>query len=218
MQLTKKDRELLTWMGQMGYVSCEQVMKKTGVARSAAYWRLHRLVESKYIRHISYGRYEAGIYATNVFTESGGILLAPLRKASPYNIRHNLTVVDVSLALSRQGEWISEREFSAMKRLEGNKEFHCPDGILVVGNKNIAVEVELMQKSGKRLRKILQKHNRARDYDEIWYLVPNERMREKFQDVTREYPSVKVFLLEKVLSGNEKSAASSAAVQMQGFF
>jgi hypothetical protein len=169
----------------MGYVSCEQVMKKTGVARSAAYWRLHRLVKNKYLRHMSYGRYEAGIYAANIFTEKGGILLAPLRKASPYNIRHNLTVVDVSLSLSRQGEWISEREFSAMKRLEGNEEFHCPDGILLTSNKNIAIEVELMQKSCKRLGKILQKHNRSRDYDEVWYLVPNAKMLEKFQDISR---------------------------------
>jgi len=204
-QLTKKDRELLTWIGQMGYVSCEQVMKKTGVARSAAYWRLHRLVKSKYLRHISYSRYEAGIYAANIFTESRGILLPPQRKISPFNVKHNLTVVDVSLALSLQGEWISEREFSAMKRLEGNTEFHSPDGILVLSNKKIAIEVELMQKSGKRLRKVLQKHNRSRDYDEVWYLVPNKRMQDKFLDISREYPLVKVFLLEKVLLGNEKS-------------
>jgi hypothetical protein len=169
----------------MGYVSCEQVRRKTGVERSAAYWRLHRLVESKYLRHMSYSRYEAEIYASNVFTESRVILLPPLRKASHYNIRHNLTVVDVSLALGQQGEWLSDREFSATKRLEGNEEFHCPDGILLTSNKNIAIEVELMQKSCKRLGKILQKHNRSRDYDEVWYLVPNAKMLEKFQDISR---------------------------------
>lgn len=211
MQLTKKDQELLAWIGKMGYVSCEQVKKKTGVGRRAAYWRLHRLVENNYLRHMFYRRYEAGIYAPNVCTESRNILLSPQRKISPFNVRHNLMVVDVSLVLSKKGEWISDREFAALKKMDGIEEFHCPDGILETGDKKIAIEVELLQKSKSRLEKILRAHNRSEDYEEVWYLVPDRKMLERMQKLCRGYDSVKIFELEKVLAGDIGGGDESAA-------
>ena len=48
--LTKRDREIVRWIGRHGAVQAEHVMTRFSIGRTAAYRRLHELVECELVR------------------------------------------------------------------------------------------------------------------------------------------------------------------------
>ena len=48
--LTKRDREIVRWIGRHGAVQAQHVMTRFSIGRTAAYRRLHELVEFGLIR------------------------------------------------------------------------------------------------------------------------------------------------------------------------
>jgi len=48
--LTTRDREIVTWIGRQGVVRAEHVMTRFSIGRTAAYRRLHELVDYGLVR------------------------------------------------------------------------------------------------------------------------------------------------------------------------
>lgn len=206
MNVTEKDSMLLTWINRMRYVTCEQVQTRFELKKTAAYWRLQRLVKAGYLRYKRVYLRKPGIYfcgSTGLLGESG---LKAIPRISLLGYDHNLKVVDVSIALERWGKWTSDREYMREKEVKNkfSEDFHCPDGILEMLDKRIAVEVELTHKSGKALERILKKHRRSRDYEEVWYLVPNRSLFERLNRMVGEDPGFKVFYIQEILKESER--------------
>jgi len=201
MRLTDKDSEIISWICRMRYVTCEQVQKKFGLKRRTAYWRLSRLVKGGYLRQKRIFLYKPGVYMSNETIMAGDLMLKPVKRISLLGFEHNRTVVDVSIALEKMGSWISDREFLVEKEVKNRfvEDFHCPDGILVIGEKRIAIEVELTQKSLKSMERILKKHRRSRDYDEVWYLAGKHSLVEWLKKLTAREEKIKVMRLKEIL-------------------
>ncbi|MDQ6794339.1 MAG: hypothetical protein M3067_05905 [Chloroflexota bacterium] len=107
---------------------------------------------------------------------------------------HRLAVVDLAAALTARyldAAWLTEREIgSTWARRERQLPRHLPDGVLVVGERRIAVELELTVKRPlERLYKVLgeyQRRLRLRDdmrIDGVWYLVEDTPAGEKLRPV-----------------------------------
>lgn len=134
MQLTKRDLEILYWINRMRYVTVNQVAKKFKIGIWYTYKRLKKLCDDEYLYSLRIFRNKPGVYiCTKKGAEiSGSNLWAPKHYVNLANYEHDLKVVDLSIELERQGEWISMRELR-----QDSKTDMIPDGVLIKdGKKN----------------------------------------------------------------------------------
>lgn len=132
---------------------------------------------------------------------SGSNLWAPKHYVNLANYEHDLKVVDLSIELERQGEWISMRELR-----QDSKTDMIPDGVLIKDGKKIAVEVELTKKSERNLKKKMGYYKRSIDYDEIWYFVSSRVVYDAVEKAAKEMDYVKIFYLSEVLKDEQQRA------------
>lgn len=146
-----------------------------------------------YIPYESSETSQGFIYAPKKGAEiSGSNLWAPKHYVNLANYEHDLKVVDLSIELERQGEWISMRELR-----QDSKTDMIPDGVLIKDGKKIAVEVELTKKSEKNLKKKMSYYKRSIDYDEVWYFVSSKAVYDAVEKAAKEMDYVKIFLFER---------------------
>jgi hypothetical protein len=84
---------------------------------------------------------------------------------------HTVSLVDLYLKLRSfypDMAWVSERHLRSDKYLEG-KRGHLADGMLIIENKEIAIELKLTLKKQHRLQKILKGYSANFNIDEVWY-------------------------------------------------
>ena len=81
--LTRRDREIVRWIGRHGAVQAQHVMTRFSIGRTAAYRRLHELVEQKIVSDGAdlgaYGRYERrrAVYGDSAMLMQRGLPHAP---------------------------------------------------------------------------------------------------------------------------------------------
>jgi hypothetical protein len=203
MQLTKRDLEILYWINRMRYVTVNQVAKKFKIGIWYTYKRLKKLCDDEYLYSLRIFRNKPGVYiCTKKGAEiSGSNLWAPKHYVNLANYEHDLKVVDLSIELERQGEWISMRELR-----QDSKTDMIPDGVLIKDGKKIAVEVELTKKSEKNLKKKMSYYKRSIDYDEIWYFVSSRVVYDAVEKAAKEMDYVKIFYLSEVLKDEQQRA------------
>ena len=152
MQLTERDLRILYWINRMRYATVNQVSKKFKIGVKASYRRLKKLCVDGYLYSLRIFRNKPGVYiCTKKGAEiAGSNLWAPKHYVNLANYEHDLKVVDLSIELERQGEWISVRELR-----QDSRTYMIPDGVFRNDGKKIAVEVELTKESEKNVKKKL---------------------------------------------------------------
>lgn len=177
-QLTSRDIEILNFINDFGFCEILHIEKRFNVRGSRSYQLMQRLIEMGLLKHerIFYKRH--GIFR---LSSKGAdyTSLPPVDKIPVGIYDHQLSIVDVYLKLRKiypEFEWISERQLQHEKFFDGvGKSGHLSDGILVLpGNKQIAIEVELRLKGKNRIERILKGYSSQFHFAEVWYFcLPN---------------------------------------------
>lgn len=196
--MTKRDGELIGWIGRQRFASAGQVRERFGLSRSKAYERLRgRCTDGLLIRHAVLHGHPSVYSATRA-----GLLLArvdlPVASATAQGFVHDLTVTSVVCQLELAGHVVlTEREFQRAERRgagtfsisvsamssSGASSLHRPDCIVTGGERPWAVEVELTAKSPERLTAILRAYRRAVHLAGVHYIVPHQRDADRVRQV-----------------------------------
>ena len=200
-QLTRRDRDLLRWVNKVGFVTIELIAAKFDVALSTAYGRVKKLLDHGYLHHqrIYYGL--PGIYyAAKRAIEWIGSDLPLVKNISAGSYDHDLQVTKIMLMLSKKHdcEFVSERELRYLRAQGGiAQRRHIADGELLLGDKKIAVEVELSTKGNRRLQKIMNEYMKNFDIDEVWYFCGDQYIKRQMIAQQKNCSILKVFELDR---------------------
>jgi hypothetical protein len=187
---TERDGQIVDWIGRMGAVGAEHVMRRFAVSRTVAYARLNSLVRDGLLEHhaILYAR--PGMYtASNAGLRWQGNQRLGGHRLSPGGFEHAWQLVQAAVeiegGLPAGSSLISEREIRAFELDEGKPlasaqvgeiagapRFHRPDLAVVCPDERvISIEVELSVKSASRLAAICRGWARARHVECVYYLA-----------------------------------------------
>lgn len=189
---TNRDAQIVAWIGRIGAVGAEHVMRRFGMGRSMVYHRLNMLTRDGLLEHrmVLYGR--PGVYTAS--TEGlrwQGLERLPTFKVRAGGFEHAWQVanaaVELHLALP---DWdvLGEREIRSIEidgkalfasaqvgRVADRQVLHRPDLALALpGKEVIPIEVELSVKSASRLVAICRGWARARHITTVYYLAAQE--------------------------------------------
>lgn len=174
---------------------------------------MERLIKANLVTHQQIYHQQPGIYCV---TRTGAAQTdLPVLSNIPNNhYRHHLIVIDVYQTLKQQYTdmtWISERELinerneknEKNEKIEGGvrQKGHVADGMLLLSDRKIAIEVELTVKGRVRLERILKGYAKEVDIDEIWYFCQQKTFNALQPFVQKMASLVKTILLEKFLHG-----------------
>lgn len=202
-QITERDVGLLREINRYGYADASFISKKFHMKLPRVYRRLRKLTHHGYLKHTRFTFSRQGVYSV---THDGVLLikdvLPVLRRISQANCAHQLAVLHASLALTCQhnAEFLTERILR--HQLDGSRDKllnHLCDGVLLLADKKIAIEVELTHKSKRRIHNILNGYRYQVNYDQVWYLCGDRTLYERFKRLSTEYRFLRVFLLSEVI-------------------
>ncbi len=201
MKLTERDISILQFINEFGFCEMPQINQRFGLRKPRNYQVMNKLIRHHLIQHerIFYGKH--GLFR---LTAAGArfTFLPPLHRVPLANYRHDLTVVNLYLKLKELYpgmRWISERKLKHDKyKLGVGQQGHLPDGIMILDNKQIAIEVELSCKSKLRLEAILKAYAAQFSIQAVWYFC-KESMQPRLQEAAKDMPFVKIYLLKNFL-------------------
>ena len=207
--ITKRDRELMRWINAVGFATIYFIAEKLNIAVSTAYGLVKKLLANEYlIHHQLYYGMPSVYYLTEKGAENSGSYLPPLRKISKGSYDHDLIVTQLVLRLAKKfnAELITERELRYRKAQDGiiGQPGHISDGILIIDNKRIAIEVELHQKGSRRLKKIMSEYMKNFDLDEVWYFCGSNDVHRQISEYQSTCSFLKVFHLNNYLNTENK--------------
>lgn len=199
MHITERDIELLREINRLGFVDIDYISQWFQWQPKLAYRRCRKLIEQNYLQHEWIFYAEPGVYRV---TQQGVLMsqdhLPALRKINVATYRHHLKVAKLSLRLSAQhgGAFITERDLRHQLGINGlNDKQHVPDGILVLKDERIAIEVELTVKSEARLKKIIQHYRKDFTIQAVWYFCGNQEVKNKLDSLIKNIDLIKTHLL-----------------------
>ena len=186
---TSRDAEIVAWIGRMGAVGAEHVMRCFGMSRSMAYHRLKELARDRLLEHhaVLFGR--PGMYsATRAGLRWQGLERLGVFRIGPGAFEHCWQVAHVAAELCcAMPAWgvLSERDIRCVEadvggvfasaQVGGGDErrgLHRPDlALLSRDERVVAIEVELSIKSASRLAAICRGWARARHVEGVCYLA-----------------------------------------------
>jgi hypothetical protein len=187
--LTERDMTIAEWIGRQGAVRAEHVMTRFSIGRTAAYRRLHELVEFGLVRRHRLLYNDGGLLTAT----AEGLRWAGLDRLAPARI--SLALVPhmiASAALAAEVEprlvghtLLSDREHRAAenamgtpiasaiigKHSDGREGLHRPDFAPIAreGDRITAIEVELTLKNRTRLERILRGYLRNQNVSIVRY-------------------------------------------------
>jgi len=187
---TKKDAEIVGWIGRIGAAGAEHVMRRFQMGQSWAYTRLSRLVASGLLEHRTLLYREPGLYvATAEALRWCGLDRLGVYQVGPGGFEHARHVAAAAAALHRGfsgWEILSERELRVQEsdcdelvasakvgeRPGGRAALHRPDLALISPEgRALAIEIELSIKAPRRLAAICRGWARARHVSHVYYLA-----------------------------------------------
>lgn len=204
MQLTKRDLDILRWVNSHRMATVEQVAKKFSMGIPATYRRLRKLAFDGYLKFERIFVDKPGVYlVTAKGVQVSNDELPPTRiRLGSYE--HDINLVDLAITLEQKtgGLWRTDRLIRRDKGLQGvGVSGHSPDGVLTLPNgKVIALELELSQKSQRRVEKILKNYARKSEYTEIWYYCGSQRLEERIAQASPKMCPIKLFTWPDMVS------------------
>ncbi|HEY2632302.1 MAG TPA: hypothetical protein VGI26_07990 [Solirubrobacteraceae bacterium] len=186
---TSRDAQIVAWIGRIGAVGAEHVMRRFGMGRSVVYHRLNTLTRDGLLEHhmVLYGR--PGVYtATTEGLRWQRLQRLPLFKVRPGGFEHAWQVAHTAAELHHAlpgWDVVGEREIRSIEtdrkelfasasvgRVVDRQILHRPDlALLLPGSNVIPIEVELSVKSASRLAAICRGWARARHINRVYYLA-----------------------------------------------
>lgn len=198
-QITERDIDLLGWVNGLGFVNINHVAERYRISTVTAYARLRKLIQRHLLQHERLVHNKPGLYrVTREGADLGSVSLPPIRQISFATYEHNQRVTELSLKLIAHysAQFVPERVLRSELEHEGvGYRGHLSDGVLLLEDKKIAIEVELTAKSKRRLQVIFSHYLKTFDYSEVWYFCGSQAVMNLIQSVSKNYPLVKVFLL-----------------------
>lgn len=217
MRLTTRDQDLLAWINAVGFVTIAQLAFMLKVSIPTAYIRAQKLTQHGYLTHERIFHSAPGIYrVTPMGVQICGSELPFVRTLSLATYRHDLLVTSLSFELCSQYEarFITERELRHAGRIKNSGSSHAlntehtPDGVLVFDDKRVAIEVELSQKSKRRLESIYRFYLGNFDYNEVWYFCGSEGVKAQIQNCFNQGTFLKTRMLSEHVNITSMQGAS----------
>ena len=176
---------------------------KLSIAKKTAYNRLRKLTKAGFFIHEPVFHNSAGVYrATAKGVSISSSHLPPLKKYTLTSFRHDLKVTDLSLKLIQQhdAEFIPERELRHRDGIHAfGKTRHLSDGLLIIDDKQISIELELTKKSQRRREKILNHYKKDFNMSEVWYFCGSNEVYKSMQKLTPTHSFLKVYYLDDAM-------------------
>lgn len=192
--LTQRDIAIAEWVGRQGAVRAEHVMARFSIGRTAAYRRLHELVDFGLLRRHRLLYRDGGLLTAT----AEGLRCAGLDRLTPARISLALVphmiasaafaadleprLVDDQLLSDREhraaeiaaGEPIASAIIGAPR--SGHEGLHRPDFALIKRDRGdvVAVEIELTLKNRTRLERILRGYLRNQNVSVVRYHARRE--------------------------------------------
>jgi DNA-binding Lrp family transcriptional regulator len=172
---TARDLELLRYAGEQCALSLPQLARLMGRSEHAARWLRDRWERAGWARGAALvvGR------PVLVWPTRAGMRLAGLEfrawRPNPGAVAHIVAVNEVRAHIAErrpEAVWVCERE---LLRGRASARAHVPDALVVVGDQEAAVEVELTQKSRRRAEAIMREL--ASRHDSVWYFTTDATRR-----------------------------------------
>ncbi|MCL4264787.1 MAG: hypothetical protein KJ069_16310 [Anaerolineae bacterium] len=186
-QLTPRDRKVFYWIGEQYAVRRDHLQVLLSRESEWKFQIKGELVSDKAVKNVlSRWRCAGWVEVQKIFSAEPqwiwltrkGIACAnvpyPYRSPGLSKFNHYWHVNTVRLYLEKNKRemihWMSERAIN--ERQKDHRRGHMADGEAHYKNTCIGIEVELTQKSKKRLARILR--TLKREYDVVWYFVADE--------------------------------------------
>jgi hypothetical protein len=196
--LTPRDVEVLRYVTRHGVCTGEQLARRF-FAGSSAVWRRLRILEGLGLisRHRTWWQGPRVITATTVGNHLGAVDLATAHLNLP-ELEHALSVVDLSealLATHPGSRWVTERELrrDAIRahRADGMEpraaRVRTADGMLIMGERCIAVELDLTNKRTEVYEQLLRSYSGAKGIDAVWWYGRSAAMRSRLSGLVAQF-------------------------------
>jgi hypothetical protein len=164
-RISQRDLEVLEFIARQGVVSREAVAMWAGTARAVTAARERRLREAGLVEVLpGIGNSGRIVLCTRPGLRAVCRQELPTPRPSLASLVHSCAIASVAARLERDGDRVlTEREIMAAERSAGKRiysaergsRFHRPD-LVVLGEPPEAIEVELSDKSNRRLDEILK--------------------------------------------------------------
>jgi len=213
MKIVERDARLLSRINAFGFMRVDQISDLWKVDFSTAARRVRKLVEAGLLRRI-----ERGIMTNRplVVTREGcrltGDTIPPMTGIRVGTFRHDGLLPDLALSLERRfvGAFETERQLLAQPdAIRG----HVPDGVMHLRDgRHVGIELELTQKSQRRLTGIIAIHASNLSLDEVWYVITDEAMRPVLTRAASGQSHIKIVKWTPPLRRTAKPAPSNSGV------
>ena len=199
-RITTRDREILAWLARMRFARVEQIARRFGMGRTAAYRRVAAM------RGANLVKLTPPIFAgpgVSVVTKRG-LWVAQSQLGLPHvdtrQFDHDLELVEIATDYELEGHTvITDREIRSMARtahpsderyrVRGgaalNRSWVYPDLIVETEELRFAVELEIAAKSQRRLTDIIWGYLRSRELDHVVYLVTDPVVGRRIEKISR---------------------------------
>lgn len=204
MKITKRDVEIIQFINNFGFCETNHLSKRFKLAPNRIYQLIKRLVDSGFVISKRLFCERDSIY---YLTEKGAEFtdLPKLANLSLGTYYHNVILIDLYLKLSSYfpgAVWISERQLLNEKFRDGvGKRGHSADGIMLISDKQIAIELELTPKGLNRLEGIIKSYSTNFSIKEVWYFC-SKQASQVVKRAAGNVSYVKIFDLDAFLSGS----------------
>ena len=194
-QITERDIELLKWVNGHRFVTALQVSRKWEVGLRRAQQRLKILGEIGVIdgKKILHGDSKVFWVIRKGIGLSGDDLVGGKVRLGTFE--HDKRLVDLAIMLERQTGAMFEPERRLRRRKGVNKTGdpgHVTDGVLHMDEKQIGIELEIVQKERGRVRKIISALSQDWDYNEVWIYCATDAALNVWTDEAASYDFIKV--------------------------
>ncbi|MBE7734632.1 hypothetical protein [Devosia faecipullorum] len=193
MKVTERDAELLSRINAFGFMRVEQVAEFWRVDFSTAARRVRKLIAAGLLKRI-----ELGIMTNRplVVTMAGcrliGDTIPPMTGIRAGTFRHDGLLPDLALSLERRFGVAFETERQLLAQPDAVRG-HLPDGLLhLKDGRHVGIELELTQKSQRRLTDIISIHASNLALDEVWYVIIDEAMRPVLTRAAADHSHIKI--------------------------
>lgn len=197
MRFQERDAEILRWVNGFGFASADQIRQFMGVANTAAYVRVKKLVDAGYLTRERILHGQARIHrVTKQGVIATGDAVLPLTTINLGTFRHDFRLVDLALQLEAEtgGQFVPDRRIRHNEGLSGVGVLgHTADGYLHIGDgKPIAIELELSVKSRTRIQSIIDGYGGNLSVDEVWYFTDQKEVAQAIAKAAQGYSFIKV--------------------------
>jgi hypothetical protein len=202
MILTERDIEIIQFVNEFSFCNIIQIQARFQIRKTWAYDIMKKLADAKLVKHHRLLHARHGVY---VASKEGAKYthLPPIDHIVIGQYYHQLTITNVFIKLQKQypnSTWISERQLKHDKFYDGlGKSGHTSDGILLLDNQRISIEIEMSVKGRNRIEKILREYGADLSVKEVWYYC-SKSVKNTVTSVAAKMPFIKVFSLEEFLA------------------